>query len=742
MRILRRLSLALAGLTIATGTANAALEEIVVEAQRRAQNLQEVPIAVTTLDAAQLEKLQVVRVEDISLSVPNLQAYEITANGAAMQIHARGASVQNPGFITSESPVGIYEDDVYRGRLATANLDLTDVERVEVLRGPQSTLYGRNTIAGAIKIFTRKPGDDLYANASLGYGNYETSRITAAVGGPLVDGTLAGSIAGSYHKRDDGYINNWQQTGPTGLKFGKYDNKAARAKLRWFDEDKFDATLTGWVVDAKNDGYNGIPYLPYFGAGAVPGAPATGFYDNWSPPGSSIGETDQVGATLDFSYDFDALTFRSITGYADLDDLFGFDLAGGGNVNPIEVPPGSGNFVPLPLGTPGLLINSSSNMKSLSQEFHLLGTAFDDSLDWITGFFYLNEDGTQVYSGFQPFVADFLELSAPETDSYAIFAEGSWRFAERWSTTLGLRYTDERKTFKLYCGGNAGGAGSCTPSPTSGRNLDLKNDFDKWTPRAVLNYDIADQMLLYGSISTGFQAGGFQTLCFGNLECAEKSFGPQDVISYELGYKGTLLKDTMLLNLAAFFAQYDDIQQTVPQLDLGGNVIFPVENVGEVDVWGIELEWTWAPLDDLNIFANAGYMKNDYGTLNPNSAAAQSGAKELPSKPDFTGLLGFDYTIDVTPGLDVYFGSDLYYSDTYFTEVTNALPIDSYTRLNAFLGIGHPERTWEVVGEVKNLADSDDNVGGLFVQGPGFGVTNIRTVLPPRTYMVSVRFNY
>jgi iron complex outermembrane receptor protein len=224
-------------------TANAAIEEIVVEVQRRAQNLQDVPIAVTAMTADTLGKLQIVEMSDIGQAVPNMQTYEVTANGAAMQIHSRGASVQNPGFVTSESPVGIYEDDVYRGRLATANLDLTDVERVEVLRGPQSTLYGRNTIAGAIKIFTRKPGDEFYANASLGYGNFETSKLSGAVGGAFIPGKFAGSLAGSYHNRDEGTIDNPNPNNKASV--GEYKNQALRGKLRWFEDDKFDLTLTG-----------------------------------------------------------------------------------------------------------------------------------------------------------------------------------------------------------------------------------------------------------------------------------------------------------------------------------------------------------------------------------------------------------------------------------------------------------------------------------------------------------------
>ena len=179
-----------------------ATDEITVTAQRRDANLQDVPISVTAISAEEIEKLQINFVADIAKNVPNLQTYTVTAGAAAMQVFMRGAGVQNPGFNASEAPVGIYIDDVYRGRVGTANLELADVERIEVLRGPQGTLYGRNSIAGAIKIITRTPGEETYTNASVGYDNYDTIKTTAAVGGEVVDG-LGMSVAALYNKRDD-----------------------------------------------------------------------------------------------------------------------------------------------------------------------------------------------------------------------------------------------------------------------------------------------------------------------------------------------------------------------------------------------------------------------------------------------------------------------------------------------------------------------------------------------------------
>ena len=467
------------GLTVSLSVAIvgsvAAKDEMIIEASRRASSVQDTPIAVTAISSESLEKLQIIEVKDIGAMVPNLQTYSVTANGAAMQVHARGASVQNPGFITSESPVGLYVDDIYNGRLATANLDLLDVERIEVLRGPQGTLYGRNTSAGAIKIITRTPGDEFYASGQLGYGNYETSKLGVAVGGPLVPENLAGSFAASYQNRGEGYFKNPID----GIEVGEYENTVMRGKLHWYSFENFKATLTGWYVDAENDGYNGVPYQPFSGPGASPGRPLGGFYDNYSPAAANspngranFGETDQTGLSLDWTWTFAGMDLRSITAYSDVDDEFGFDLAGGG-------------FFGIP-GTPGQLITSESNMKQLSQEFHLLGSTFDGSIDWIAGLFYMNEDGDQRYDGLAAPFVDFSEFSNAETDSFAIFGEATWRFSERWSTIFGLRYTDEEKDFTLDCQGLTAPntTGTCVPTNT-GFTTTQKNDFDEISGKAT-----------------------------------------------------------------------------------------------------------------------------------------------------------------------------------------------------------------------------------------------------------------
>ena len=724
------------GISILAAQSALAREELIIEAQRRAEPIQDVPLAVSAFGTEDIAKLQITSAQDIGDNIPNLQTYQITANGAAMQIHARGASVQNPGFNTSESPVGLYVDDVYYGRLASANLDLNDIERIEVLRGPQATLYGRNTIAGAIKVYSRTPGDDFWAGGSVGYGKYETSKITASVGGPIREGQLAGSISGLYHDRGEGFQNN----PVTGENPGEYENKAVRGKLHFYGSDNLDATLSIWAVDAENDGHNGVPYVPFLLApgGTVPpgnsdvtldssaaanGSPLYGFYSAGSPTGTNYGDTSQSGLTLDWTWSIgDNLDLRSITGYADIDDEFGFDLAGGGfftGDNP-------------PLGPfPGLLIASDSTMDTISQEFQLLGNSFNDQLEWIVGLYFLNEDGKQNYAG--DIFANgnlFTEDSQSDTTSYAVYAEGTWSFNDRLSLTAGGRWSKDDKTYDLVCTGFG-----CAPATDGSNAISLDEDWSNFSPKLSLNADINDNLLMYLSAANGFQAGGFQTLCFGNLQCGEAVFDPQEVWSYEYGFKSDWFDNTLRANIALFYAQYEDIQQTIPRFDSNFNLTFPTENVGDADVWGIELETNWMPLDNLNIFGNIGWMDADKVTFVGDFGPGQ---RELPSNPDFTVRVGADYTVSITSGLELFFGGDVNYTDEYFNDVNNAILIDDYTRFNAFLGIGRPDNRWQLIGEWKNITNEQDNVSGLLFDG----FSNMRTVQPPLEYMVTLKVNY
>jgi iron complex outermembrane receptor protein len=714
-------------LAIGAAPATAQVEEILVTAQRRAesQRLQDVPVAVSAFSVGQIAALQIDAVKDIGQNVPNLQTYTVTAGSEAIQIHARGASVQNPGFNLSESPVGVYVDDIYYGRLASINLDLLDVERLEVLRGPQGTLYGRNTIAGAVKLITRTPGDDSWVTGSIGIGNYETTKVGFSAGGPIEEGSLAGSIAGAYDNRNKG----WQDNPVTGQQPGEYANKAARAKLRWYGSASIEGTLTAWVADLDNDGYNGVPYVPFDNTGSpnpnfdpapADSAPLGGFYDTFSADGANYGGSQQGGVSLHLSVDLGTATLRSITGYANSDTQFGFDLAGGG----------AGPF--------GLLIASDSNFDQVSQEFQLLGTTVD-GLQWQVGAYYLNEDGQQQFSGTVPGLSAtpaFDEAIDSQTNSYAVYGESVYQITDAFSVTGGARWTRDEKEYSddcvgVFCFDNDGGAAA----------VSLDDDWDETTFKLGADYQLTDDQLVYLSYATGFQAGGFRTLCFGNLSsaCGGTAFKPQTVGSFELGWKSDLANNTVRLNVATFYAMYDDIQQIVINDAFG----FPIDNIGDVDVYGLELELTWSPFADLNVFAQSGFQKSNFGSVNPASPPGGLNGQapptdELPSNPQWQGKIGFDYSVPLQNRLAFFYGLDLFHSDSYFTESRNLVKIDSYSRLNGFLGLGADDRQWQVVLAAKNITDQEDNVSGIFANG----FTNVRTPLPPSEYMLTVTVNY
>ncbi len=736
----------------------AQVDEVVVTAERKEGLLQDTSIAVSALSSDNLQKLQVTTTRDIGTNVPSLQTFETTANSTAIQVFMRGAGVQNPGFNVSESPVGIYLDGVFQGRLAGASLELTDVERIEVLRGPQGTLYGRNTISGAMNIVTRTPGDEPWLNASLGGGEFDTVKTTFSAGGPLGDG-FSGSIAGLYSDRGDGYI---VAPNAGGRRLGEYQNQAVRGKLRWNARDEIDAVLSAWYFDSESDGYNGVPYGPSYNPPSSPGSPAQGvsvalggpqslgFYDTGSGATTlGAGDGRQVGFSLDLSFDVGEATVRSITGYIDIDDEFRFDLNGGAcQESTLNATDCDGDFVPTDggpifLGTPApLYVTSDSQNESFSQELQLLGSAFAGGLDYLVGVFFLSEDGEQHYQprvgGLLPFVTESVRT---ETTSIALFSEATWYLSDAWSTTFGIRWTRDDKEYMgtcttggvpfPTCSGIASAADPTNPladTAAAGWQLNLEEDWDELTPKFQLNWQATDDLLVYGTVSRGFQAGGFQGLCFGNRRCNSNVYDPQTVWSYEVGAKGDYFDRTLRLNLAAYLADYEDIQQST--ISAGS---FPLGNVGEATVWGLELEAYWSPTDMLNTFLVVNTMDTELDGVSASVPFASE--NELGGSPDYTAKVGFDHSFEIAGDWRMAYGADVYFSDAYFATVNNALLVSSYHRVGGFVSLASPDEHWQLLLQGKNLTDEEDLVSGIVGGG-----TNIRTVLPPREWMLTLSY--
>jgi iron complex outermembrane receptor protein len=695
------------------------LEEIVVTAQRREQNLQETPVTVTAISAAQLENQAIGNTQDIGKAVPNLQLLPVTANPSAFQIGLRGGSEQTGGLIVSEPVVGLYVDDVYRGRLQGANFQLSDVERIEVLRGPQGTLYGRNTFSGAIRIVTRTPSaDNEWLNASIGTGSHNEINGSFSVGRALTD-TLAGSLAVLYRDQRDGWVFNRAQN----KSLGAEQNLAVRGKLAYRD-GPWDAVLSVSYGDDDNDGY--VPGAIRFDPPGAPTGRATArTTDEVRPrygtdpyvaeyPQPSLGKTETRTVTLNVGYDFGGVTLRSITGYVDLADGFRWDLAAGQNPSPGVYLPSFDRL-------------SEASAKQWTQELQLLGDSLEGRLNWIAGLYYFNESGDQTLTddiplfGLRNLAPTFLSI---DTESWAVFGQGTWKFTDRMSGTLGARYSRDAKAFDASIQSGFG-----VPVPRTDVSLD--RSFSSFTPKAGLDYKFTDTVFGYVAASKGFKAGGYNGLSVLNPLVLSSVYEPQDVWTYEAGIKAEWFERRLRTNVTFFVNDISDLQQTATV----GAGSFAQQNVGDATVRGIEAEITAQPTDGLTLFANLGLQDNGYDQLNPASQAATAGATDLPLVPGATAQFGFNYEMPVGDSLAFKLGASGRYTDDFWVEVTNSLLVKSYTRYDAFIGLGTQDGKWEARLTGTNLSDEANWVSGIVtVPQPAL------TLLRPREWMLRVNF--
>lgn len=714
-------SLASAAAAAPAAFAQSGLEEIVVTAQRREANLQATPVTVSAFSEEQIQNLVIVETRDIGQAVPNLQLLPLTASPSTFQVGFRGGVEQTGGLIVSEPVVGIYVDDVYRSRLQGANFQVADIERIEVLRGPQGTLYGRNNFSGAIKLVTKNPSkDNQWFNASLGFGSFSETNIQASMGGGLTD-ELGGSISVLYRDQSDGYIFNRAQ----GETIGAEENFLIRGKLN-YEKENFQAILSFSYGKDENDGY--IPLAIRFEPATVPNNFASRVTtDQVRPrfgddpfvtefPQESLGRTEVLSLTLDLSYEAEWATFRSITGYVDVEDDFRWDIAAGVN-------PAPGVF------TPSFDRQSDAAADQFTQELQAQGEALDNKLNWIAGAFFFRENGDQSLDDNIPlfFLGDleptFLDIG---TTSWAVFAQGTYALTERFSAFAGVRYTQDNKDFDASIS-------TATPfNPTGPRvEVSLDETFSSVTPTFGVEFQATDSIYAYANITRGFKGGGFNGLSVANPTVLRAVYEPQYVWAYEAGVKADWFDNRLRTNVATFYNDVSGIQQTA----LVGPGSFATQNVGDVSIFGVELEIVAQPAPWLNLFANVGYMDGDYGDLDPASQAATAGAQFLPLVTEWTGQAGFNVDKPVTEDLRFKLGGTANYVGDHFLETTNAIQVDAYTRFDAFVAMSDKNNRYEVRLEGRNLSDEVNYVTG-FANSPNPALAALR----PRTWML--RFSY
>jgi iron complex outermembrane receptor protein len=720
------------------------LGQIVVTAQRREQSLQDVPVAVTAFDANALENLQVRRLDDMQHSVPNITMGPNTGTASAAKIFLRGLG-EDESYFTGDVPVGLYVDEVYIARQTGGLLDVYDVDRVEVLRGPQGTLFGRNTTAGAIQIINKRPDPtDQSFDASLTVGDYSRREVRAAFNQPIND-TVAARLALMTRKRD-----GWSTERNSGDDVNDQDVWAGRATLGFFPSDATQVLL-GFDYQKQDDSpgfgvglrFGGINAYPDFGSDLDgDGDPFTLRSDLQNP----INELEAWGTTLNISHRFGDVLLKSITAYRRMENRITIDFDGYDNTGPGFI----GGLLPAIFH-----IDQDQKQRQFSQEFQLQGKFWSDRADYIAGVFLFtefNEQPSELAVG-APIGSPFNSTTFSEltTDSYAAFVNVDWNLGERTRLTTGVRYTLDRKDFHHEVRDSSGNVIIATAPGVQGLpvQVDLDPDFNKVTGKLGIDHRLESGALLYGSISKGYKAGSFDGRRFSdqvgiiNMEVIPE----EDVLAYEIGAKTEWLDRRLRLNVAGFFTDVENLQGT----GVVNNQLSRT-SVGDAEILGIELELTAVPVPGLELNAMVSGMDTKVTRLNFDLAVgctseAAAGLTldtlRLKEAPEFTWSAGAMYSWDA-PALGgvLRVGADAGHKDAYSTAncTSKASSVVAHTVVNAKAAYESSNGRWNVALGLVNATDEQYNSGAPVLNlAPTY---TFAYMMPPRYWTLSLGVSF
>lgn len=650
---------------------DAALEEIIVTAQRREGRLQDTPISVTALTAAALEVRGVRDLGGLDAYAPNLQLNNghPAAGGSAAAATIRGIG-QKDFLFPNDPGVGMYIDGVYLARTLGGLMSVIDVERIEVLRGPQGTLFGRNTIGGAISITTQPPSNEFGGSASLTYGSYDRVEAKGSLNVPLIEGKLAARLTAGYIRAD-----GLGKQILTGVELGDEDRKVVRLALRATPSE--DLTID-FAADYTRQRQNGaalflIPSLPT-AAGLVEGIlnpflapiqnaqqglPAGSIFDaRWASPTryDNYGTApvrdwfDGGGASLILNWRVsDTLTLKSITAARASKARIATDL----DLSPYSI----------------VSTREQQHDEQYSQELQAYGTLFDARVDYLLGAYLFREiardhNVVPIFPGtltqLPPFIPPFEISQISDTSlnvaNYAFFGQVGVAIADGLKLNVGLRQNYEHKRFtRMFT--HLEGGDVFIPYQV------LKKSWSSFTPKVGLDWKVTDDVLLYASYAEGFKSGGWNPRPTTGSS-GTKPFDPETARTYEIGMKTQWFDRRLTLNLAGFHTIYSDIQiQTVTGLPDGTQLI-ENENAGKSSIYGFEAELSARPVPEASVQAAVGYLTNEYTELRPTADVTLN--DKLPDAPRWSISLGADYKFtlpglgELTPRIDASYRSKTY----------------------------------------------------------------------------------
>lgn len=700
----------------AASTKATTLGGVTVTARKREETIQDVPVAVTAFTADSLDKLNVQDIGDLGAQVPNLTIYAARGSSSTATAYIRGVGQADPLWGVDPG-VGIYLDDVYIARPQGALLDVVDVERIEVLRGPQGTLYGKNTIGGAIKYISRGLPNAFDGFASVTAGNYNQLDVKAAVGGPIAgNGALRARVAVASLNRD-GFGTNLV----TGQQVSDKEVLALRGQLGAYVSDDLDIQFAfDWMDDQS--GVRGAKMLGpnRFAPGTLP---LDNRYDvrNGMP---NVNDTTVKGASATVNWRANEdWGFKYVLAKRESDTETNIDF--------------------------DTLQNKLADVKAFysdQQVSHELQANYDGGgrAQGVMGVYLFNGDaGGQVLNNFFNVVFGDTQ-GVVNTESFAVYADWSFELSDRLGLGVGARYTDEDKHAVAYNIGYTN-ATYTTPNGVVAANFDKTVNFKNVSPKISLDYKLTPDILLYGLASRGFKSGGYNIRANTTaVPASGEPFDDERVDSYEIGSKMAFFDQRMFLNVAAFHNIYQDIQLSVFTQYIDGNgrpqFFGDFANAGKGTVNGAEVEYQWLPTANWLISGNLAWLDAKYDefiTAGVNVADSQ----RFTNAPEFSGAVNVEYRTDLASGgnLSARVGYS-YQSEVWpTTDLSPVIRQDGYGLVNAGV-IWKSGGPWSLSLQGSNLTDKEYRTTGYNINAALGVLTGFYGA--PRQYTVSARYDF
>jgi iron complex outermembrane recepter protein len=716
------------------------LEAVTVSARRRNESMEKVPVAVSAFSGDDMKDLQANSIDGLQGAVPNMNIVQGRGSSSAANIFIRGIG-QPDALQTFDPGVGMYVDDVYYSRIQGALISLFDVERVEVLRGPQGTLYGKNSTGGAVKVVTRNPGDNNEASVEASVGSFGKREGKFYFGGQL-GGAWSASLAGAITKTD-GYV----QDPATHHEYNDEDTKAVHGKLRYHPSDRFDAVLSLDYTKQDTGLTLGQPVSTLTRTDLVFGPVALYTPDpdqkyNFQTRTSFDPDQGQTlkheGAALSLNWKLsDRWNLKSISAFRKLDSDSYIDI----DASQFE------------LGD--VLVDF--HQKQASQELQL---QYDNgnNLQAVYGLYYLRET---VPSHQEAYADDLFALAGTPinflrtidddltTSTYAAFAHVNWEFVPSWTLAAGVRYSSDHKdydrTTSTFWGAPFGALDETVAFNGNKR-------WNAWTPTVSLQKQLDPQTMVYASASRGFKSGGFNGRANSAPEVSSAEYNPEYVWTYELGMKWRSADNKLQANVAAFHSDYTDFQARVSEIQNPGSITptfaFPVLNAAKLKMDGIEFEGAAVLGQGTRLSAQVGYLDARYARfddarLDPSNPAFNPELhKHVPFSPKLTARLALTQSFNLGDGSAITLGGDYSYRTETWLSVDNyaALSQKAYSLVGLFGIYDSADSHWQLRAGVRNLADKVYKTDGQEFSSVG----NIRTAYygMPRNWYASVRYNF